>query len=132
MLRMLELEDAMSAVGSRTDWKREVTVGTEFIIRRSDRVWSMSDAGENLLIFGLYEPTLLSAPELWMIMPQGFSRQLRRNMESAREYLQELLRDHPRLIARAADKKSVNFLQFLGMKQYAVDQYGQAIFEVRA
>lgn len=117
----------MSAVNSRTDWKREVTEGAAFIIRRSARVWSMNDDRVTLLIFGVYEPTLLSKPELWMVMPEGFSKRLRRNLQFARSYLLELLHDYPLLTAHAYDAPSAKFLTAIGMKRI-----NETLFEVRA
>ena len=87
----------------------------------------MNDSNVTLLIFGVYEPTLLSKPELWMVMPEGFSRKLRRNLEFARQYLLELLHDYPLLVAHAYDPPSVKFLLAIGMTRL-----NETLFEARA
>lgn len=120
MLKVTEVEKRMPSAAGLTKWARQdlKSAGTDFTIRRSQHVWSMTSEDQQLLMFGVYAPSLTSIPELWMLMYEGFSKRLKANSSFARDYIEDLLETYPRIQVRVADgnRHSTRFVEFLGFE----------------
>lgn len=120
---------------SRKEWD---SGDGHILIRRSEKVWSLTENGITLLIVGLYKPTLTNIPELWLIMCEGFSKQLRRNIRVIHAYFDEILLKYPRIEVRldagfVAGLKFAQFMDFRFVEKAASTGDGRTylIYEVR-
>lgn len=134
MLKVTEEVDVSRAV-PLTDWSQREwdTNDGKTLIRRSRWVRSLTQDDRILLIAGVKRDTLTAIPELWLIMSQGFCKNLRRNVKYVRLLLDELVVEYPRLEVRV-DKSfeaGMKFARFMGFKEIGEYPAGFALFEVR-
>jgi len=107
------------------------------IVRKSAHTWTLLENGEILLILGVYEPTFMTVPEVWLLMCHGFNKQLRRNLIYIKSRFGELLDLYPRLEVKVDSNylAGLKFARHMGFRQIAEvkmnDGRDYIIFEVR-
>jgi len=87
--------------------------------RKSKKIWALTTRGEVVMIVGVLSPALVSRPELWFLMCEGFKKTLRRNLLETRELVNDLLLMFPDVIIRVDAKYPTGhrFAEFMGFQQ---------------
>lgn len=87
--------------------------------RKSKKIWALAIDDETVMIVGVLTPALISRPELWFLMCEGFKKSLRRNLLETRELIDDLLLLFPNVIIRVDAKYPAGqrFAAFMGFKQ---------------
>ena len=120
MLTVVEGCD-MRAV-SLSDWSEQEFRNDDdglVTIRRSRHVWSLRDDDEIILVVGIYEHTLLSIPEVWILLCRGFTHNLHRNMRVIQNGFKMLKADYPVLHAKVdvRNPAALKFARFMGFEE---------------
>jgi hypothetical protein len=107
--------------------KRHTPVERKIFLRRSKHTWVLfDDVGEMLMVVGVTRPTQLSTPEVWMLLCEGFTKNLRRNLIAVRKKVQDLLDLYPHVRVRvdALIPGGTKFVEFMGFTEYFRDTKG--------
>lgn len=117
-----ELPEGMKlAPFAESEMRRLLEVERKIYIRRSERMWAMVDEhNHTLLVVGIIKPTQISIPELWLLMCEPFSDNLRTNWPEIKNGMNDLLALYPQVMVRVdaqlpAGKK---FVERLGFMEY--------------
>jgi len=106
-------------------------------IRRSRQVWSLKEDDEVLLVCGIYAHTLISIPEVWLLLCKGFTRKLQRNIRFVHRGFDMLKDDYPTLHAKVdvTNPAALKFAHFMGFteisREWLSDGREYIRFEVR-
>lgn len=87
--------------------------------RRSERIWTLKSGEEIILVCGVLVPALVSEPELWLLLCDGFKKTLRRNLTETRELVNNLLELYPNVMIRVDARYPTGhkFAAFMNFKQ---------------
>lgn len=85
--------------------------------QKSERIWCLTANGETVLICGVLVPALVSQPELWLLLCEGFKKTLRRNLIETRALVSDLIALYPNVIIRVdarypAGHRFASFMNF--------------------
>lgn len=110
------------------EMRRMAPIERRIHFRRSENTFVMEDKdGEILIVIGVIQRTQVSVPEVWMLLCEGFTRNLRRNMIDLRNKVRdELLARYDKVMVKAdaSHKQAQRFAEFLGFEKiYHADDY---------
>lgn len=109
----------------------------KIFMRRSKDMWVLSDQANNtLMVAGITQPTIMSTPELWVLLCKDFKKNLRQNLIETKAKISELLNLYPHVMARVDAQTPVgqHFVQFFGFEEYHRETHGDReyiYYEVR-
>jgi len=94
------------------------------IFDRSERKWIIyAENGEPLIVAGVLRMTLLGRPELWFMMCEEFTRDLRKYLREALALRAELLALYPVVRAKvnANDSCAKHFARFFSFRELSTE-----------
>ena len=110
------------------DMRKSTKLERKIFLRRSERVWWLHDENNHtLLIVGVFYPSQIGIPELWMLLSDEFTANLYTHIRGLREKLNELLEFYPWVKVRV-DARSPNgqkFVKLLGFTEFYRDTHGE-------
>jgi hypothetical protein len=91
------------------------------LARKSERIWTLKSGEEVVLVCGVLVPALVSQPELWLLLCEGFKKTLRRNLTETRELVGSLIDLYPNVMIRVDARYPVGhkFASFMNFTQIA-------------
>jgi hypothetical protein len=103
------------------EMRQRPEVERKIFIRRSEQMWVVTDEWNHaLLVAGIIQPTQLSTPELWVLLCEGFSNNLRQNLRDAYKHLDKLLEEYEHVMVRvdAEAPAGTKLVELLGFTEY--------------
>ncbi len=87
--------------------------------RRSEKIWTLKSGEEIVMVCGVLVPALVSEPELWLLLCEGFKKTLRRNLTETRALVNQLLDLYPNVMIRVDARYPVGhkFAAFMNFQQ---------------
>ena len=106
-----------------SEFSRMSEIERMLFVKKSERVWVLSDEEGELMVVGVYAPTFLNVPELWMLLCRNFRRRLKSNIKELQERLSELLEIYPRISVRvdAQTPDGQNFVEIMGFSPVSTE-----------
>lgn len=109
------------------DMRESTTVERRIFARRAEKVWFLHDENNHtLLVAGIVRPSQVGIPELWIVLADEFTRDLKSNMRDCKEKIEELLAEYPWIKVRvdAKSPKGQKFVTMLGFTEFHRDTHG--------